>query len=147
MSLERNDFNVRKTADSIDFTFSSTMGNIDDVCEQTTHYIQSKIQGIEAVLFSINLVIREGLTNAVRHGNQSDPGKMVRFLLTIVNNESIKLMIQDEGEGFDWRKQQAKDLPENADHGRGIMIIKSYFTHYSYNDKGNVLYLEKNIFP
>ena len=146
MSLERNDFYVRKTADSIDFTFSSTMGNIDVVCEQTTHYIQSKIQGIEAVLFSINLVIREGLTNAVRHGNQSDPAKMVRFLLTLVNNESIKLMIQDEGEGFDWRKQQSKDLPENANHGRGIMIIESYFTHYSYNDKGNILYLEKNIF-
>ena len=134
-----------QTADSLSFIFSSTMGNIDDVCERTIKYLRLKIKGIEKLLFPINLVIREGLTNAVRHGNASDPEKTVRFLLTIVNNKSIKLMIEDEGDGFDWRKQQKEDLPENMDHGRGIIIMDTYFSHYSYNDKGNILYLEKNI--
>ncbi|MCD4718709.1 MAG: ATP-binding protein [Desulfobacula sp.] len=146
MSFKKLIFDVLQTAGSISFTFSSTMGNIDDVCERTTNYIQSKIKGIEAHLFSINLVIREGLTNAVRHGNKSDPEKIVRFLLTITENESIHLMIEDQGGGFDWRKLQNLDLPENNDHGRGIMIMKAYFSHYSYNDKGNILYLEKDIF-
>ena len=146
MSLKKPFFDVLQTAGSISFTFSSIMGNIDDVCEQTINYIQSKIEGIEAHLFSINLVIREGLTNAVRHGNESDPEKIVRFLLTITENESIHLMIEDQGDGFDWRKLQNSDLPENNDHGRGIMIIKTYFSHHSYNDKGNILYLEKDIF-
>ena len=145
MSLKGNVFNVFQTTDSIEFTFSSTMKNIDDVCEQTTHYIQSKIQGIDLYLFPINLVIREGLTNAVRHGNKSDPYKMVRFLLTIFDNKAIKLMIEDQGAGFDWRKLKNSDQPENEDHGRGIMIIGAYFSHYSYNDKGNILYLEKDI--
>ena len=147
MSLKKPVFDVRKTAASISFTFSSTMENIDKVCERTTSYIQSNIQGIEVHLFSINLVIREGLTNAVRHGNANNPEKIVRFLLTITENESIHLMIEDQGDGFDWRKLQNADLPENNDHGRGIMIIESYFSHHSYNDKGNILYLEKDIFP
>ncbi|NOX34490.1 MAG: ATP-binding protein [Deltaproteobacteria bacterium] len=128
------------------FLFSSTMGNIDDVCKRSTTYLKSEVKGIEKLLFPINLVIREGLTNAVRHGNANDPEKKVRFLLTIVNHESIKLMIEDEGEGFDWRKQKSGELPEDMDHGRGIIIMDTYFTHYSYNDKGNILYLEKNIF-
>jgi len=146
MSLKGNVFNVLSTTDSIEFTFSSTMKNIDDVCEQTTHYIQSKIQEIDPYLFPINLVIREGLTNAVRHGNEDDPEKKVRFLLTIFDHKSIRLLIEDQGDGFDWRKLKNSDLPENEDHGRGIMIIGSYFSHYSYNDKGNILYLEKDIF-
>jgi serine/threonine-protein kinase RsbW len=147
MSLEKPVFDVQKTADSIYFTFSSTMENIDDVCEQTTNYIQSKIQSIKAHLFSINLVTREGLTNAVRHGNANNPEKIVKFLLTITENESIKLMIEDQGPGFDWRELQNPALPETDDHGRGIIIIESYFSRYSYNDKGNILYLEKDISP
>ncbi len=145
MSLKRGIFEVLQTADSICFTFSSTLGNIDDVCEQTINYVRSKIQEIEAHLFSVNLVIREGLTNAVRHGNVSDPEKNVRFMLTVVNNESLKLRIEDEGEGFDWRKQLNENLPEDEDHGRGVIIMDTYFSHYSYNDKGNILYLEKDI--
>jgi serine/threonine-protein kinase RsbW len=145
MTVKRPVLIVRQTADSICFTFSSTMKNIDDVCEQTNQYIRLNLNDIDDLLFSINLVIREGLTNAVRHGNADDPAKMVRFLFTIVNKTSIRLMIQDEGDGFDWRKQQAAGLFENTDHGRGIRIIGMYFNRYSYNDKGNILYLEKDL--
>lgn len=136
---------IRQTADSICFTFSSTMKNIDDVCERTNQYIRSNLNDIDDLLFSINLVIREGLTNAVRHGNGDDPAKMVRFLFTIVSKRAIQLMIQDEGDGFDWRKQQTLGQFENNDHGRGIRIIGTYFNRYSYNDKGNILYLEKEL--
>ena len=141
MSLKRDIFDVMQTADSIGFTFSSTLGNIDNVCEQITSYVRSKVEGIEEHLFSINLVIREGLTNAVRHGNANDPEKIVRFLLTIAGNESIRLTIEDQGNGFDWRKLQDANLPENGDHGRGIMIMETYLSHYYHNDKCNILYL------
>lgn len=144
MSVKRSFLDVRQTANSICFTFSSTMKNIDDVCEQTNQYIRSNLNDIDDLLFSINLVIREGLTNAVRHGNEGDPDKMVRFLFTIINKASIQLMIEDEGDGFDWRKQQTAGPLENNDHGRGIRIIGTYFNRYSYNAKGNILYLEKD---
>ena len=146
MTLRKPIFNVREKNDSIDFTFSSTMKNIDNVCDQTTQYLKSKITGIDKQLFPINLVIREGLTNAVRHGNESDPEKIVRFLVSIVNNELLKLMIEDEGSGFDWRNHQAEDPSGDQDHGRGIVIMDTYFSRYSFNEKGNVLYLEKKLF-
>ena len=145
MSSKKQIFDVLQTDNSMSFVFSSTLRNIDNVCEQTTHYLRSRIKGIEKQLFPINLVIREGLTNAVRHGNAGDPEKIVRFVLSITETEMLKLMIEDQGGGFDWRRQQAAGFPEDADHGRGITIMDTYFSHYFYNDKGNILYLEKDI--
>ncbi len=138
-------FEVDQTSDSISFHFSSTMKNIDEVCERSSSYLVSKIKGVEKQLFTINLVMREGLTNAIRHGNAGDHEKKVKFLLKIAKNRNLKLMIEDEGDGFDWRKQNKKNLHDDADHGRGIIIIDTYFTSYSYNEKGNILFLEKNL--
>jgi len=94
MISKKQIFDVIKTKDSICFSFSSTMGNIDEVCEQTTGYLRATIQDIEKQLFPINLVIREGLTNAVRHGNACDPAKLVKFMLTVKANATLSLMIE-----------------------------------------------------
>ncbi len=145
MSRIKKIFIVQQTRDFINFVFSSTMENIDDVCEQTSRYLCSTINDIDDELFAINLVIREGLTNAVRHGNGSDPQKKVRFKVTLGGQSIIKLMIQDEGDGFDWKKQQSAACIEEEDHGRGIPIMGKYFTRYSYNEKGNILWLEKDL--
>jgi len=145
MPIEKPIYDVRKTKDFIRFDFSSTMKNIDVVCEEANQYLRSTLAGIEKHLFPINLVIREGLTNAVRHGNAGDSGKIVKFELSIVGNEMIKMMIEDEGDGFNWRKQRNEVLDDDQDHGRGIIIMETYFSRYSYNEKGNVLYLEKII--
>ena len=145
MSIKKASFDVFKTEASIRFDFPSTMKNIDAVCEETILYLRSTLAGIEKHLFTINLVIREGLTNAVRHGNAGDPGKNVRFELSIINKEMIKMMIEDEGDGFDWRQQLNEILTDDQDHGRGIIIMGTYFSRYSYNEKGNILYLEKII--
>jgi serine/threonine-protein kinase RsbW len=145
MSLKQNIFKVHKADDSIRFTFSSTMINIDDVVEQTSLYLQQKSNSIATDLFSVNLVLREALTNAVRHGNQGDSRQNVRFVLTIVNNEYMELVIEDEGEGFDWKELKTQSLGEDEDHGRGLIIMKTYFNKVSYNDRGNILYLGKKI--
>ncbi|MBU1195088.1 MAG: ATP-binding protein [Proteobacteria bacterium] len=139
-------FETEQKEKSIGFVFSSTLENIDVICQKTSEFLRSKIKGIESELFTINLVIREGLSNAIRHGNENDPQKKVRFLLVINSDTSIQIEIEDQGNGFDWKKQQVQALPEDEDHGRGIIIMDTYFTHYSYNEKGNILYLEKEIF-
>jgi serine/threonine-protein kinase RsbW len=138
-------FKARETTDSVSFTFSSTMGNVDEVCEKTMSYLESAIMGIQNQVFAINLVLREGLTNAVRHGNANNPEKLVMFDLTITDSDFIKIAIEDQGDGFDWQNHQTKELPDQEDHGRGIIIMKTYFNTYSYNKKGNILYLEKNL--
>ena len=138
---------VIASRDKLHIRFSSFMKNIDEVCKRVTLFLEEKQENIAPHLFAINLVLREGLTNAVRHGNQNDPKKLVDFQLEIDRAKVILFKIEDQGEGFDWKKQQNFDLPGEADHGRGIPIMKTYFTRYSYNKKGNLLYLEKTISP
>lgn len=138
-------FKVRETTDSIGFIFSSTMENIDEVCKKTISYLTAILE-IDEQKFAINLVLREGLTNAVRHGNANNPEKLVMFDLNIMDSDCIKIVIEDQGDGFDWKSHQTKELSDQEDHGRGIIIMKTYFNSYSYNKKGNILYLEKNLF-
>jgi serine/threonine-protein kinase RsbW len=121
------------------------MAHIDRVCEAVTRFIHETHPLLSCHLFAINLVIREGLTNAVRHGNRNDPGKTVDFRIQINDMKSIALRIADQGEGFDWQKQKTTGLLSDADHGRGIPIMQTYFSAYSYNSRGNILYLEKDI--
>ncbi len=145
MTIENEEFDVLQDNGSIHFNFSSTMDNIDHVIIGAIDYLYSKMDGIKEHAFAINLVLREGLTNAIRHGNANNPEKLVKLSLDIEGNRLIKVAIEDQGDGFDWQSRQKTELPEDEEHGRGMFIIDSYFSRYSYNDKGNILYLEKEI--
>ena len=143
---ETNDvFTVENEEGGVCFTFSSTLDNIDKVIIEAIDHLYSISAGIKEHAFAINLVLREGLTNAIRHGNQSDNSKTVRLWLGVHEDRLLKLVIEDQGDGFDWKGRQNAKLEEDAEHGRGIIIMDTYFTRYSYNDKGNILSLEKDL--
>ncbi|MCP3939978.1 MAG: ATP-binding protein [Desulfobacteraceae bacterium] len=147
MEKETDTFEVISSKDKLHIRFSSLLESIDEVCKIVTRFLELNQEGVASHMFAINLVLREGLTNAVRHGNKTDPDKLVDFQLKIDGEKSIVFTIADQGEGFDWKKQQGAAFLENADHGRGMPIMETYFTRYSYNEKGNLLYLEKVILP
>jgi serine/threonine-protein kinase RsbW len=144
MEKETDIFKVTASKNTLDIRFSSFLEYIDEVCKTVTQFLESGHKEVVPHLFAIHLVLREGLTNAIRHGNKSDPDKLVECQLKI-DNKSIYFEIADQGEGFDWKDQQFSGFPEDEDHGRGIPIMKTYFTRYSYNQKGNRLYLEKTL--
>jgi serine/threonine-protein kinase RsbW len=139
-------FEMIQTEDTIDIRFSSCMDNIDAVCQAVTRYLLFRLAAVQRPdhLFAVNLVMREGLTNAVLHGNKNDDTKDVRFRLKIVDDLSIHVEIEDQGSGFDWRKYRYCQFPLAADHGRGIPIMQTYFTRYAFNEKGNILFLQKD---
>jgi len=138
-------FEVIESKDTLHIRFSSYLEYIDEACNTVTKFLTSTQEGLAPHMFAINLVMREGLINAIRHGNRNDPGKIVDIQLKIDRPKTILLEILDQGEGFDWKAQQTAELPGEEDHGRGIHIIGTYVTRYSYNPKGNLLYLEKTI--
>lgn len=168
-----NQFHICETDDSITIMFSSTMENIDKTCEETTRflveifkrfeffhsnnvkfeekYLKQEVNYSEKLrsnLFAIQLVMREGLTNAVRHGNSFNVAKLVRCYVKIDQNQMLIMEIEDQGEGFNWKKEQSKDikdLDDDSDHGRGLVIMEQYFSRYWYNERGNKLTLEKHI--
>lgn len=88
----------------------------------------------------MQLALEEGLANAIKHGNQLDTSKKVT-VECYLNEDVVRIVIQDEGEGFDLNDVPDPTLPENLDKpsGRGVMLMKAFMDDVIYNDVGNQL--------
>jgi serine/threonine-protein kinase RsbW len=75
----------------------------------------------------------EAVTNAIVHGNKSDPAKKVSVRAEI-DNKLIVVCIKDEGQGFD-PKSVPNPLENNnilKDNGRGVFLIKELMDSVEY---------------
>jgi len=96
--------------------------------------------------FGIHLAVEEALMNAIKHGNQRDPEKYVtvefRFTAKI-----LQIVIEDEGDGFNPADVPDPTLEENLElpSGRGLMLMKTFMTTIQYNEKGNRVFMEKDL--
>jgi serine/threonine-protein kinase RsbW len=138
-------YEIREEKDRLFIRFSSTMEHIDTACAAVLLFLRSKGPKFFPHLFAVNLGMREAMANAVRHGNKYDLDKLVSMELDISADEWLRMKISDQGPGFEWVQVQDQVLPDEADHGRGMRIMRTYFDRFSYNKKGNTLYLEKHI--
>jgi serine/threonine-protein kinase RsbW len=135
-------FDVSRGLNSMVIYLGSSIGNIDLADKETRTFL--KDLGLMSYTFPVSLVMREGLTNAVKHGHGCDLNKTIRYSLS-VQDENLIMEIEDQGDGFNWREVQKRIPQTDKDHGRGIPIIKKYFSDYSYNEKGNKVILTKKI--
>ena len=73
-----------------------------------------------------------------------DPDKFVQIDCRF-DDEGVRIVIEDEGPGFDVTDVPDPTAEENLDKpgGRGIMLMRSFMSHIEYNDVGNRLILEK----
>lgn len=94
----------------------------------------------EFAQFAIRLCLEEGIVNAFRHGNRSEPGKVVKFVCRI-DHESAEFTIQDEGYGFDPEGVPDPTAEENLEipSGRGLMLMRAYMSEVSHVPPGNTL--------
>ena len=121
------------------------MGHIDDACAAVLLFLRSRGARFFPYLFAVNLGMREAMANAVRHGNKYDRDKLVSMELTLSRDQWLRMTVSDQGAGFEWERIQNQVAPAEADHGRGMSIMRTYFDRFTYNEKGNILYLEKQI--
>jgi anti-sigma regulatory factor (Ser/Thr protein kinase) len=92
--------------------------------------------------FSIELLCREAIANAVGHGCGRDPTKRVRVRIEF--RESIfRGQIEDEGAGFTPSIQSELFDFRHAERGMGIAIIAHYADHISFEDGGRIVRFEK----
>ncbi len=90
--------------------------------------------------FAIRLCLEEAIVNAFRHGNRSEPGKVVKFFCKI-DHEKAEFKIQDEGEGFDPEGVPDPTAEENLEipSGRGLMLMRAYMSEIEHVPPGNTL--------
>jgi len=95
-------------------------------------------------VFGVRLALEEALVNAIKHGNQMDPDKVVRINCQI-EPDRVRIEIEDQGEGFQLSEVPDPTADENLERpcGRGIMLMKAFMNVIEYNSSGNCVILEK----
>lgn len=90
--------------------------------------------------FAVRLALEEALSNAVKHGNRGDAAKCV-VLSCAADSETIRIVVEDEGEGFDPGAVPDPTQSENLEipSGRGIVLMRSFMTELAYDPPGNRL--------
>lgn len=89
-------------------------------------------------VFGVRLALEEALVNAIKHGNGMDPDKNV-YVGCWVEEEQVRIEIEDEGPGFDISDVPDPTAEENLDKpcGRGIMLMRAFMARLEYSDTGN----------
>jgi serine/threonine-protein kinase RsbW len=106
-----------------------------------------KNKGIEDLVVS-NVVtsVIEAIANAITHGNKTDVTKKIAIAIH-VDQHTLNIEIQDEGNGFDVANLPNPLAPENLlkPSGRGIFLIKSFMdrVEFDFQEKGAKLIMQK----
>ena len=87
---------------------------------------------------AVCLALAEAVINAVKHGHGNDPRKRAR-IWWVVSASAVKLVVKDEGAGFDPDRVSNPCLPENRERpgGRGVFLMRSYMSWVRFNDASN----------
>jgi len=113
--------------------------------EEISYYLNSMLvfYGFSSN-WQIQLALTEAFTNAVCHGNGSDPDKFVTCEIAF-SRDDVKITIEDEGPGFKVPDLKSYKLNDDiyAGSGRGIFLINSYMDSIEFNEKGNRITMSK----
>jgi anti-sigma regulatory factor (Ser/Thr protein kinase) len=127
-------------ADSPTFSqvIPSQLAEVETLCGQIRALLQKK--DLCPVCFAVELLMRESLNNAILHGNESDPAKLVTLRLW-VGREWIRLQVCDQGTGFNWHKARPRGLDLTSTSGRGLHLYTLYADRVRFNRRGNQITL------
>ena len=126
----------------------------------------------DADLMRLSTAVDEALLNALYHGNlevdsalkeQNDkafqkladerrresPWRDRRITVTVQFDDGVRIVIRDDGSGFDPDSLPDPTDPENLikASGRGLLLMRAFMDEVTYNDAGNEVTLVKNREP
>ena len=130
----------------VDAWIPSDINAISPLVERLMRFIETShcITGEE---HAVQLALREALSNAVVHGNRRDARKLVHVACRCKVGNGIRLIVSDQGQGFD-----ADAIPDLVDvesleagQGRGIQLIKSAMDEVSFQRRGTEVHMSKRL--
>ena len=93
----------------------------------------------------VELALREALSNAMLHGNRLDARKLVHVRCCCEGTKGVSIVIRDQGDGFDPNNVPNPLAVENleAEHGRGIHLMKLAMDEVSFERGGTQVHIRK----
>ena len=116
------------------------------IVENMIHEARNKYNISEDIFGNMLVAITEAVTNAIYHGNKSDPKKKVNIKYT-GDHHNLCWTISDEGDGFDFYNLPDPTAPENLEKecGRGIFLMKHLTDQLIFAENGRVVELNFRI--
>jgi serine/threonine-protein kinase RsbW len=131
------------------FSLSSTMESVAEV-ESAADKLAAEAGLDEDERFHVAMAVREAAVNAVLHGNDYDPAKMITVSLENTGS-SLVFSIADQGCGLDPETIPDPLAPENLlrGTGRGIFLIRSFMDEVKFRQlyPGTEMTLIKHLAP
>jgi serine/threonine-protein kinase RsbW len=123
--------------EKIEFELPSDLALMNGVLEYLQERV-AKLGLIKPERSNLFVALDEAFVNAVKHGNKSDPNKLVRITAELTPQEA-SFTVEDEGQGFDITKIPDPCDPANLfrTSGRGVLLIYNIMDEVEYNAQGN----------
>jgi serine/threonine-protein kinase RsbW len=141
--LQEASQSVKSQASNLEFVFTADSAAMFAARDRIMDFLHE--QGLaQQEEIDILVALQEALANAVLHGCQNDPSKVVRCSVD-VDPEAITIVIRDPGTGFD--TAAVTDLSDDGtnltEHGRGIHLMRGLMDEVSYWHGGSEVRLKK----
>ena len=134
-------------AGRLSLTLKSTMESVDEI-EAAAEKLAAESGLDENERFHVAMAAREAAVNAVLHGNEYDPAKLV-FAGFENTGAALVMTIADQGKGLNPDSVPDPLAPENLlrGSGRGIFLIRSFMDelHFRQLHPGTELTLVKHL--
>lgn len=103
--------------------------------------------------FELKVILNELFINAIKHGNKGDCSKHIKVNVGITDNEQVFIVVEDEGEGYNYNNfldschsnNNIIDICDMKETGRGILIVKNLCDKVKFNNKGNKIVILKKL--
>jgi serine/threonine-protein kinase RsbW len=123
--------------------FPSNMENI-HIAERLIDEVCAEFHVKEDYYGELLIAMTEAVNNAIVHGNKLDPQKQVSVTFDIVDDRTMRFIIEDEGPGFDYSNLPDPTAPENIEkpHGRGVFLMRQLADNCTFDDGGRIVTLD-----
>jgi len=136
-----NDSNIVPMCETLSISIPSKLDQIKQV-EQFVERLKETWNLPEDVYGNAMITVTEAVNNAIKHGNEQDPGKSVE-LEAVYSTQRLKVKVSDEGSGFD-PDELSNPLEEDnllKDSGRGVFIMRQMADDVTFEDNGSTVIL------
>lgn len=135
-------------SERVEITISSRFENIELVQVIAEHLCETAGLDDDGSHW-IGMAVREGVANAIKHGNKLDVTKKVFAIFDLTGGELV-ITISDEGKGFNPKEVSDPLNPQNLmkTSGRGIFYMRTFMdkVDYTFNPEGGThLLMKKNL--
>lgn len=129
-------FRRQETGTTLLLEFSTELRNLDRVTSELRSFLAR--QRLDDIQFSAGLVCREGVSNAMKHGNCMCAPLLVCCEIR-VGDGKLCVTVEDQGRGWNWAGHEHCLPDPECESGRGLYLINHYACHLEYNRAGNRL--------